>query len=155
MKHFLACALSLLLTFGIVFPCAAAAEIVPVDKEAEILALADGGYIAITREEYIALAANTKSGSATYTRNSNSGSTLWIATLTGTFTYNGVTSTCTDADLVISISDNSYYTVSQSVNKSGNTATASFTIGYKVLGVTYKTESYTITLSCDKNGNLS
>ena len=71
------------------------------------------------------------------------------------FFYNGATSDCVSATLTTHFNDSSYYEVSRSVTREDETATADFTIGYRILGVTVSTSSYTLTLSCDMNGNLS
>ena len=124
------------------------------DNSTEIIYLADGDYIVVTRGEYVARASGSKTGYVTYTY-VNSGTTMWTATLTASFTYTGSSATCTNSALGISISDSHYYEVSRSVGHSGNTATADFTMGYRVLGVTVSTSPYTLTLSCDANGNLT
>ena len=59
------------------------------------------------------------------------------------------------ASCSVSISDSSWYVVSRTASRSGNTATANLTMGRRALGVTVSTSNYTITLSCDKSGNLS
>ncbi len=45
--------------------------------------------------------------------------------------------------------------VSKSNRVSGNTGYTYLTMGQKALGVTISKRDYTITLTCDKNGNLS
>jgi hypothetical protein len=45
--------------------------------------------------------------------------------------------------------------VSRTASRSGNTATANLTMGHRARGVTVSTSNYTISLSCDKSGNLS
>ena len=49
-----------------------------------------------------------------------------------------------------------WYEYSNSTTRSGATATTELTMGLKgIFGITVKKYSYTITLTCDKNGNLS
>lgn len=83
------------------------------------------------------------------------GDIKWSATLTGSFTYDGVTSTCTSSNLSFSISDSAWYVVSQSAYRSGNTAYGDYTMGARILGITYKTTSFNMSISCDKDGNVS
>ena len=97
----------------------------------------------------------TKTGSKTYSDYDSSGNLRWSAKLTGSFTYNGTVSTCTNASCTVTISNSAYYVISRSAYASGNTAYADVTIGCRVLGVTISSESYSITLTCDANGNLS
>ena len=97
----------------------------------------------------------TKTGSRTYTKKDSSGEIEWKATLTATFFYTGSNAACTGASCAVTIYDSDWYVVSNSTSHSGNTATTQLTMGYKVLGITVYTHTYTITLSCDANGNLS
>lgn len=120
-----------------------------------VIYLDDGSYITITISEIETRASGTKTGQKTYTCTANSGTVCWDATLTGTFTYTGSSATCTYSDCSVTIYENNWYTVSKSAAKSGNTATASVTMGRKVLGITIAKDTYNMTLSCDANGNLS
>lgn len=115
----------------------------------------DGSYIERSTSELSTRTTNTKSGKATYNYRNSEGTLLWQAVLSGTFTYTGTTSTCTGASCSVTIYDSNWYQVSKSTSYSGNTATAQLTMGQKVLGVTISKPSYTLTLSCDANGNLS
>lgn len=153
MKRFFIFALSALLLFGMIAPCAYAEEINLVGQD--VKEVAKSGDLLIVISELRASSSGIKSGSITYTKSGSSGSTIWTAILSASFTYDGTSSSCTAANLNISISSSNCYEISRSVSRSGNTATATFTIGYEILGVTYNTENYTITLSCDKDGNLS
>lgn len=154
MKKMISLLLALCLVFSAILP-AQAAELHMSEEDIAVVALADGGSLTIIKVEYSTLASNTITGSTSYIRRGSSGQTLWTATLSGSFTYNGSSATCTASSLSFSMSDSHYYVVSSTPSKNGNTAVGDFTIGYKILGVTYSTESYTITLSCDKDGNLS
>lgn len=120
-----------------------------------VIYLDDGSYITITVSEIETRASGTKTGKKTYTCTANSGTVCWDATLTGTFTYTGSSATCTYSDCSVTIYENNWYTVSKSAAKSGNTATATVTMGRKVLGITIAKDTYNMVLSCDANGNLS
>ena len=90
-----------------------------------------------------------------YDYTSSNGITQWKATLKATFTYDGSTSRCTSVDSPsVVIYDNTWSLDSKSCSKSGNTATGNITMAKKLLLGSSKAP-ITLTLSCDKNGNLS
>lgn len=89
-----------------------------------------------------------------YHRNS-SGTILWTATVTGTFTYNGSTSSCISASYSTQISNNNWSEQSGTAYPSGNSAIADVVMMRKLLFIVVETVPVTITLTCDKNGNLS
>lgn len=136
------------------FPITASAIEFKVVSE-ETIWFENGSSMIITIQESNTRSSGTKSGSARYTFRDDNGKTCWIATLSGTFTYNGTSATCTSSSVNVSISDNAWYLISKSAAKSGNTATATVTMGLKVLGITVSKPTYNLTLTCDKDGNLS
>lgn len=115
----------------------------------------DGGYIVITTQSAQTRASGTRTESRMGTYYDSKDNVEWRITLTATFTYNGTTSSCTAASCDVTIYDSMWYLISKSVTKSGNTATATVTLGFKVLGVTVSKPTYTLSLSCDKDGNMS
>ena len=115
----------------------------------------DGSYMTVEVITNGARASGSKSGSKPYTYYDSDGKTLWKATLTGSFTYSGSTATCTSSRVDVTIYDSTWHTVSKSSNKSGNTASASVTMERRQLGITVTSKSVSMSLSCDKNGNLS
>ena len=121
----------------------------------EIRYLEDGGYIVTTIEESMTRATNTKTGTKRDSKYNSDGTLEWQIILRGVFTYTGTTSTCTESTIAVNIYASNYSEVSRSATKSGNTAYGSATISRKVLGVTIATDTYPLTLTCDKNGNLS
>ena len=124
-------------------------------ETSSVIYLENGDYITITIQEIEGRASGTTSGHKDLTYTASSGTVCWKATLSGTFTYTGTSATCTASSCSVTIYENNWYTVSKSATKSGNTATATITMGRKFLGVTIAKDTYDITLSCDKNGNLS
>lgn len=90
-----------------------------------------------------------KTGYATYTYKNSAGTKIWMLTITGSFTYNGVTSTATSAEASVHIYDANAKTVSKSAYTSGATATGTATVSYLHSQVTGSAS-----VSCDKNGNL-
>ncbi len=117
----------------------------------------DGSYTVITvhADTVLTRATNYKSGNADY-RHYTSGNTLqWKATLNATFTYNGSSATCTSVNsLNVTIYSSDWSVGSKSTSKSGNTAYGYLTMNRAIIGGTQGVP-VTLTLSCDKNGNLS
>lgn len=124
-------------------------------RSEEIIYFEDGSSLTITILESSSRAAGTTSGSKQCTYRDSAGDLSWIATLSGTFSYTGTSSTCTSSSINVTIYDSLWYNVSKSASKSGNTATGTVTMGLKVLGVTVSKPTYNLTLTCDKDGNLS
>lgn len=113
--------------------------------------LEDGGYII---EEIVsaptARATSTKSGTKTSTRYTSDNEILYAVKVTGTFSYNGSSAWATAASATVSIYSTSITYVSKSSSYSSNYAKATGTVTYLT-----KSESRTVTLYCDKDGNLS
>ena len=152
MKKFLCLALTVIMLIGIVPVGVLAAD---TTFDSSIIHFEDGTYMEVTIGEASTRATNTKTGYKKYTFRNNKDEILWEATLSATFTYNGTSSSCTSGSCSVSISNNNWYVVSNSTTRSGNTATTHLTMGKKFLGITIDKPEYTITLTCDKNGNLS
>ncbi len=85
---------------------------------------------------------------------SSDGELLWTASLTAEFSYNGKSSVCDSADTRCMICDSDWTLVSKDCSKSGNNASAAFKVKQYKLGVPLKTIEKTITLTCDKDGNI-
>ena len=115
----------------------------------------DGSYILIEITSIDTRALSTKTASKQYTYYSNSGDEEWRAVLTGTFTYDGTTSSCTGSSCSITITNTSWYEVSKATGISGNTATVDIVMGRKFLGITVSKRELSLSLTCDKDGNLS
>lgn len=98
--------------------------------------------------------ATTKSGSKTKEYQNSSGETLWSVTVTGTFSYDGTTSSCTKVSHSAVAYSSGWSIKSSSSSKSGNTATADATATYKLLLIS-KDYSMTVSLSCSPQGVLS
>lgn len=91
----------------------------------------------------------------TYYKNS-SGVVLWSVSITGTFSYDGNSSTCTSCSHSTTSPGTRWSIVSASSDKSGNSATATATARY-CNPSTNISQDYTksITITCDKNGTVS
>lgn len=124
-------------------------------EQKEIIPLEDGAYIEVTIESVATIASGTVTKNKNYTYYTSDGSVEWKITLTGTFIYNGTTSTCTASSCSVTIYNSNWYAVSKSTTKSGNTAYATVTMGLRYLGITVTKQTYNITLTCDKDGNVS
>lgn len=121
----------------------------------EIIELADGGYIEVGIEDISPRTTNTRVAYKYFRYYDGSDNLEWEARLDGTFTYDGTTSTCTSASCTVAIYENAWYEISNTTTRSGNTATTQLTMGQKFLGITISKPQYTITLTCDKDGNMS
>lgn len=115
----------------------------------------DGSYLKISTEDVTTRATNTRVASRLYQYFDSSDNLEWEAELDCTFTYNGTTSSCTSASCTVTVYDSKWYEYSNSTTRSGNTASTELVMGQKFLGITIAKREYTITLTCDKDGNLS
>lgn len=98
---------------------------------------------------------NSKSGSKTAYYKNSSGVVQWYVRVTGEFTYNGTSSTCTSSVASAPSNVAAWKIASKSASKSGNSATAKATAKCYSNGVVVNTITKSVTLTCDKNGNLS
>ncbi len=121
--------------------------------------ISDEFYVEVSIEEIIETnqtrATSTKTGKKTYTIYNSDSEAMARFVLTGKYTYNGSTVSCTSATYSTTIYDDSWEFTSASASKSGAVATGKFTAKHYFLFVATQTVSKTITLTCDKNGNLS
>ena len=124
-------------------------------SDENIILFNDGSYIVVELSENLVRATNTKTQTKTSKYYNSNDVLQWTVVLTGTFTYNGTTSSCTASNCSITISNDNWYTISKASGKSGNTATADVTMGYKLLGITTTKKTLNMTLTCDKDGNFS
>lgn len=116
----------------------------------------DNSYSIITITEYINNSIlSSKTGSKTITHFNSSDEQVWTYTITGNYTYNGSSSSCTSVSDSYSISNNNWHINSHSCWKSGNTAYGSVTMDYKLLGITINSVSKSLNLSCSPSGVLS
>lgn len=151
MRKLLCCMFALMLVLSALPLHADAAEIR--DESEEIIYLSDGSYIEVETIVTSGFASDTTVGSKIY-RGKYSGSTAWEIVLSGSFSFDGSSATCTDSGCSVSIYDSAWYTVSKSSGKSGSSATASVTMGRKAGGITVDRVPVSLKLTCDANGNL-
>lgn len=92
---------------------------------------------------------NAKTGTKT-AQYINSGTIIYAISVTGTFTYDGSTSDATSATCKITTYVQNATILSRNAYTSGASAVATGSVSYN--GATLQK---TVTLTCDKNGNLS
>lgn len=114
----------------------------------------DGSYGVISIQKDHAKS-NTVTETKTYKYYDSSNNLNWKASITASFTYNGVTASCTSVSKSHTIYDNSWKCTASNCSKSGATATGNFTFKHYVLLIPNKTINKTLTLTCDKNGNIT
>lgn len=145
-----------LLTACLLVVCLLPVQVLAAEREETVTYYADGSYTVTTVEKYLtARASGTVTGSATKNYYSSSNKLQWKAVLNATFTYTGSSATCTKVNsLNVTIYDSAWSVGSKSTSKSGNTAYGYLTMNGAIIGGTQGVP-VTLTLSCDKNGNLS
>ena len=151
MKRLFSIVLIFLLILSVTLPLSASAT--AVDKT--VIYFPDGSSLTTTISILDSRATNTRIGNKEYIYSDPAGEPLWMAVLTGNFSYNGFTAYCGSASCEFTIYNNAYSVTSESTTKVGATATAEWTMIKKFLGVTVETQNHTLTLTCDKDGNLS
>ena len=150
MKKMLSFTLAFVLILA-VLPCQThAAE----TDDAGIIYLDNGDYITI--EISSATTRTTASKSKTFKYHNSSGEEEWRAVLSGTFTYNGTTATCTASSCDVSVTNTSWSVESKTVGRTGGSATANLTMCKKLLGfITTSRETLNMTLTCSPDGTFS
>lgn len=97
-----------------------------------------------------------KSADKVYTYRDAKGNEQYKITLHGKFRVNsGVSSTCTEATVKVEITNDDWKVISQSAWPSGSQAIASVTLKRYLLFIPVDTIEKTLTLTCDKYGNLT
>lgn len=84
----------------------------------------------------------------------NGSTILWSVTVTGTFTYNGTTSRCTNSSVTASSNDSRWRIVSKSSSKSGSTAKATAIAKCYLNNLVINTKTQTVSLTCCASGKL-
>lgn len=99
---------------------------------------------------------STKTATKTCNISSNTGEVVATYKLIASFSYPyNDTARCTSTTYSTSVNDSSWSFSDCSADKSGNKATGHFIIKKTFLGITRDTIEKTITITCDKNGNIS
>ncbi len=79
----------------------------------------------------------------------STGKTIYTVGVTGTFTYNGSSATCTNATSVLSYLSSGWDVTSRTARKSGNSAVANFTLSNGS-----RTRNQVVVLTCTATGTL-
>ena len=114
---------------------------------------ADGSYIVTTLQILETRSSKQHKKQAEYFNPDNK--LQWTYTLTAAFEYDGSASRCISVTDSFRILDNRWICDSHLASSSANTATGNFTMKEKPGIFTLQTISDTITIICDKNGNIS
>jgi hypothetical protein len=122
--------------------------------------MSDGSYSVTTVQKTVSgnllqASTSTTTGSKKTTYYNSSGASLWYVKVTGTFTYNGSSATCTSSTVSAASQVSAWVISSTSSSRSGNQATASATAKCYNGSVLLQTVSKTVILTCSKSGTLS
>lgn len=85
---------------------------------------------------------------------SSKGESLWSVYLTAEFSYNGKKAVCNDSSINFMSVDHDWKEVYLTGYEQDNTAVGSYVVKQYKLGVPLKEIEGTLTLTCDKNGNV-
>lgn len=135
--------------------------VVPVQAEdsevqTQIEYLEDGSYYVTTITTEQGLERSVKSGSKSTQYFDASNKLQWTFTVTGTFSYNGSSSSCTKATYSLNIANDAWKKESASAYASGNRAVGKVSMQEYLLFLPKgDAVNRTITLTCDAKGNLS
>lgn len=149
----LACCVMVMVLLAAMFPVFGNAAAYGEEVVTEVFA--DGSYETESIYKMQTRAGGTISGSKVRNHYDTKGTLCWQFVLNGSFSYTGSSATCTSSTCSVSIYSQGWYVISKNASKSGNTASANATMGESSGGVLANRVSASLTLRCDKNGNLS
>lgn len=149
MKRLIPLLVLVILIAGIL-PVVACAE----ENTLETIRFDDGSYMMVEMVFGRVRASGSVTGSKKYTYYNSDDVSQWRAVLTGSFSYSGSSATCSSSSVDVTVYNSDWYVVSKLADKSGNTATASVTMGLPYDGTVAKVP-VKLNLKCDANGNLS
>lgn len=160
MKKIFSVLISFTLLFLLAFNTLALNETAEIKVYSSVEYFEDGSYIETEIIEGFSSASSIESrtsklGRKRLTYMNSDGDVEWTATLSGTFTYDGSTCTCTSTGITYSIENTKWKIPSATSSKSGNRAIGNVTAKYYVLGLNTKTVNEVITLTCSATGVLS
>ena len=97
---------------------------------------------------------SNKSASKTLKVKTNSNDVIWQVKVTGNFSYNGSTSICTSSSVSTQFYNKNRKLINQSSSKNKNIASATAKAGLYRNKVLIETLTKSVSISCDKNGNI-
>ena len=155
MKRYLSLFLVLAMLGGIfALPVSAASAVEASETTVEYLE--DGSYIVTTiTENSRGARSSSKSGSKSINYCNSKGEEQWVATIHGTFSYDGYSATCTNAYTSHTIYNSAWKLNSSSAERSGNQVIGRFVFKYFLFGVARKTIERAVVLTSSPNGVLS
>lgn len=124
------------------------------DRNADILYYEDGSYMIVSLS-IIETRSNTTTANKRYTYHIASGEEAWSATLSATFEFDGTEYWTTACNISIEIYSSTWHEISKSATMRGSSAYGEFTVCNKILGITTKTVSDTLILSCSPHGTIT
>lgn len=125
------------------------------NTENDVIYFENGSYLIVSVQTVESRIAGTKSSSKTYQYCLPDGTLEWQAVLRGSFVYTGSSGNCTSATCNVTIYNPDWYEVSKTTGTANGTASAELVMGYKVIGITTKTVPVSMSITCDKDGNLT
>ena len=115
----------------------------------------DGSYLVTeTTFDNTLTRASTKSATRRLTYFNANDVSEWYFELSATFSYTGSSVTCTRADVATKIYNDQWKVKDTSRTKAGGKATGTIEIKYTVMGVTIKTVTKTLILTCSRDGTI-
>lgn len=117
--------------------------------------LDDGSYLETTITESNALTRATKTGSKTTKYYNDAKVAQWYVKVTGTYTYNNSSATCTSSSVTADSYKSIWKIASKSASKNANKATAKATANQYYDGTLVNTKTTSVTLTCSATGKLS
>ena len=131
-------------------------------KVVSIEPLEDGYYVETTIEilpqlgfgNEIQATYSTITSTKTSSYKNSNGDVMCSLSITGTFTYNGSTSSCTSCYHSYSAPGSTWEVLNASSSRSGNSATATATARHHLI-VSYADYPMSVTVSCSANGTIS
>jgi len=115
--------------------------------------LSDGSYYE-TKIEYGKTRSTITGASKTTTYRNSAGVALWYVRVKANFTFNGSSSSCTSSSCSAESYSSSWKIISRDSSRSGNTAYAKAKAAQYMPGALVGTKERTVSITCDKNGNV-
>ena len=153
MKKFSSIILALL--FIITSSICSFASQISINSNNETIKYEDGSYVIISiTTDHNDFYTTSKSAKKDYKFFNSKDELQWTATVYGTFSFNGTTSSCIKASTAYKIYNKSWKVKNSTASKKNNSAIGNFTIKHYMIGIPVQTETFKVTLSCKPNGTL-
>ena len=127
-------------------------------ESSSIETLANGYYIetsiSIDNVDTASSTRGTKTATKTRSYKNSSGDVMWSASITGTFSYNGNSATCTSCSHSATAYGSTWSIKSVSSSRSGNSATTYATAIHHMATINVE-HSMSVTISCSADGTIS